>query len=48
MRQLTRRFGPLAPEVVARVRAASPAQLEAWCDRVLDAVDLAAALADRD
>jgi hypothetical protein len=48
LRQLTRRFGPLAPEVVARVRAASPAQLEAWCDRVLDAVDLAAALADRD
>jgi hypothetical protein len=47
LRQLTRRFGLLAPEVVARVRAASPAQLEAWCERVLDAVDLAAVLADR-
>jgi hypothetical protein len=29
------------------VRAASPAQLEAWCERVLDAVDLAAVLAGR-
>jgi hypothetical protein len=47
LRQLTRRFGPLAPEVVARLRSASPAQLEAWCERVLDAVDLAAVLADR-
>lgn len=46
LRQLTRRFGPLSADAVARVRSAPLARLEAWCDRVLDARDLAAVLAD--
>jgi hypothetical protein len=45
-RHLTRRFGTLSPDVVARIRTAPLAQLESWCDRVLDARDLAAVFAD--
>ena len=36
-RQLRRRFGPLPPEAVERLRHGSGAELEAWADNVLDA-----------
>jgi len=36
-RQLTKRFGPLASEVQARLQAADAGQLEAWVEAVLDA-----------
>ena len=36
-RQLRRRFGPLSPETVERVEQASPRDLEAWAENVLDA-----------
>jgi len=39
-RLLTRRFGPLAPAVLARLHAAAPEQLELWAERLLDAVTL--------
>lgn len=39
-RQLTRRFGTLPTAQLARIAAASPAQLETWGDRVLDAQSL--------
>ncbi|WP_216352453.1 DUF4351 domain-containing protein [Aquaspirillum sp. LM1] len=39
-RLLTRRFGALPADCVARIRAASPEQLERWSDRVLDAHSL--------
>lgn len=45
-RQLARRFGPLPPAIIARVQAAATSQLEQWCDRVLDAADLASVLGD--
>lgn len=45
-RQLTRRFGPLPAWVAERLAAASPARLEALCDRVLDAPTLDAVFAD--
>jgi len=40
-RLLTRRFGALSADCVARIRAASSEQLERWSDRVLDARTLA-------
>ncbi len=43
---LTRRFGPLSADADARLQAASPAQLQRWCERVLDAANLGEALAD--
>ena len=39
-RQLTRRFGELSAAQQARLAAATPAQLETWGDRVLDATSL--------
>ena len=39
-RQLTRRFGELSAAQQARLAAATPAQLETWGDRVLDAASL--------
>ena len=36
-RQLRRRFGPLSPGTVERVEQASPRDLEAWAENVLDA-----------
>jgi hypothetical protein len=41
LRMLGRRFGPLPPEVEARVRGADDARLDDWSDRILDADDLA-------
>ena len=40
-RLLERRFGELPPDVLARLEAASTADLEGWIDRVLDAGSLA-------
>ena len=40
-RLLTRRFGALPADCVARIRAASSEQLERWSDQVLDAKTLA-------
>ena len=40
LRQLTRRFGALPPDVATRVEQASPDQLEHWGDRILDATSL--------
>lgn len=40
VRQLTRKFGPLPESTEAAIRAASPAQLEVWTDRVLVATSL--------
>ncbi len=40
-RLLTRRFGPLPADCVARIQAASSGQLEQWSDQVLDARTLA-------
>ncbi|WP_150125204.1 DUF4351 domain-containing protein [Aquaspirillum sp. LM1] len=39
-RQLTRRFGELSAALLAKLSAATPAQLESWGDRVLDATSL--------
>jgi len=44
-RQLARRFGPLPPAIVERIASATPAQLEQWGDRVLDAASLEAVFA---
>ena len=41
LRLLTRRFGPLPADCVARIQAASSGQLEQWSDQVLDARTLA-------
>jgi len=46
LRQLKRRFGPLPDWVAPRLAAASPAQLEQWADRLLEAESLAAVFAD--
>ena len=40
-RQLTRRFGALPPDALARLRSATQEQLQLWTDRVLDAGSLA-------
>lgn len=39
-RLLTRRFGPLPSEVLARISMASEADITLWADRVMDAVFL--------
>ena len=44
-RQLTRRFGELSAAQQAKLAAATPAQLEIWGDRVLDASSLTRYLA---
>jgi predicted transposase YdaD len=44
LKQLKLRFGPLAEEVVARVRSASVAALDAFAERVLSAVSVAEVL----
>ena len=41
-RQLTRRFGPLPPEAVDRIRQAALPQLETWLDRIIDAPSMQA------
>jgi hypothetical protein len=43
-RQLSRRFGPLPDAALARLRSATPDQLDLWTDRVLDAPTLEAVL----
>ena len=35
-RLLTKRFGPLPVDVVARIKSASSEQIESWLDAVLD------------
>lgn len=40
LRQLRRRFGPLAPDVEARVREADGTRLDDWGERILDAHEL--------
>jgi flagellar biosynthesis/type III secretory pathway protein FliH len=44
LRQLRARFGALPEPVMARIRAADEAQLDAWADRVLTAPTLGAVL----
>lgn len=39
-RHLTRRFGPLPIEVIARIAAATVEDIENWADRLLDAKSL--------
>jgi hypothetical protein len=41
LRLMTRRFGQLPEAVTARVRAAPPADLDRWTDRILDCATLA-------
>ncbi|MEO5373135.1 MAG: Rpn family recombination-promoting nuclease/putative transposase [Alphaproteobacteria bacterium] len=41
LRQLSRRFGALSPDVEERVWAADVAQLDEWMDRLMDARELA-------
>ncbi len=40
IRQLTKKFGPLPPEVVSRLSWSSSREREVWCDRLLDAGSL--------
>jgi hypothetical protein len=40
LRLLVRRFGALPEPVAARVATATPAELERWSDRILDAASL--------
>jgi hypothetical protein len=40
LRLLTLRFGPLSPEVQARVGSAAPVAVELWAERVLSATSL--------
>lgn len=46
LRLLARRFGPLPDHVATRLHTATPAELERWTDRLLDAPDLASLFAD--
>jgi hypothetical protein len=41
---LSKRFGPIDEQVTMRVRNGSPAELDAWTDRILDAPTLAEVL----
>ena len=45
---LERRFGPLPPEAVGRVRAGSPEEIVSWADAVLEAPDLEAVFRESD
>jgi hypothetical protein len=47
LRLLTARFGPLPPDMAARVRSASSDALDHWALRILDARSLAEVFADR-
>ena len=40
VRQLTRRFGALAPDLLQGLQTATQAELDTWTDRVLDARSL--------
>jgi hypothetical protein len=40
-RQPTKKFGPLPPEVVSKLRWSSLREREVWCERLLDAGSLA-------
>jgi hypothetical protein len=46
LRQMHKRFGPLSDAVVARIQAASEAELDRLTDRILDVDSLDALLAD--
>ena len=46
IRLLGQRFGPLSPEVEARIKQASPDELDGWLDQVLDAPSLEAMFGD--
>jgi hypothetical protein len=46
LRQMHKRFGPLPDAVVARIQAASEAELDRLTDRILDVDSLEALLAD--
>ena len=46
LKLLSKRFGALPEDAVARVNAAGPTELEAWFDRGLTAASLAAVLSD--
>ncbi|MFS8069244.1 MAG: hypothetical protein ACMG6S_23025 [Byssovorax sp.] len=46
LKLLSKRFGALREDTVARVNAAGPAELEPWFDRVLTAASLAEVLGD--
>ncbi len=45
LRQLNRRFGPLAADIEHRLFAATPKELDVWTDRILDATTLNAVFA---
>ncbi len=42
VRQLSKRFGPLDEQTTARLKSATPDQLDTWADRILDAPTLQA------
>jgi hypothetical protein len=42
---LRHRFGPVTDDVVARIEAATEAEIEVWVKRAVDAQDLEAVLA---
>ena len=46
LKLLSKRFGALPEDAVARMNAAGPAELEAWFDRGLTAASLSAVLGD--
>jgi hypothetical protein len=46
LRLLAKRFGPMPPAIVARVRTAGTTQLDRWIDRLLDATSLDSLFAD--
>ncbi len=46
LKLLSKRFGALPEDAVARVNAAGPAELDAWFDRLLTAASLAEVLGD--
>jgi len=43
---LTKRFSPIAPDLLAQIEVAPLTTLEAWFDRAIDAPNLAAVFAD--
>lgn len=40
VRQLTRRFGRISAAVRSHLTSASPEQLDAWAERILDAANI--------